>query len=47
MPDNDMGDERNITDKTFEDAAKAMDQTVEEAKRSTLALLKKVLGETE
>lgn len=46
MPDNDMGDSRNITDKTFEDAAKAMDQTVEEAKRYTLELLKKVLGQT-
>ena len=46
MPDNDMGDPKNITDKTFEDAAKAMDQSVEEAKRFTLELLKKELKET-
>ena len=45
LPDNDMGDPKNITDKTFEEAAKAMDQTVEEAKRNTLELLQKVLGE--
>ena len=45
MPDNDMGDPKNITDKTFEDAAKAMDQTVEEAKRNTLVLLRKELEE--
>jgi hypothetical protein len=47
MPDNDMGDPKNITDKTFEDAAKAMDQTVEEAKRNTLALLRKELEENQ
>jgi hypothetical protein len=45
MPDNDMGDPKNITDKTFEDAAKAMDQTAEEAKKNTLALLRKELEE--
>jgi hypothetical protein len=45
MPDNDMGDPKNITDKTFIEAAKAMDQTVEEAKKFTLELLKKQLGE--
>ena len=33
MTDNDMGDPKNITDKTFDDAAKAMDQTIEEAKK--------------
>jgi hypothetical protein len=45
MPDNDMGDPQNITDKTFEDSAKAMDQPVDEAKRNTLALLRKLLEE--
>jgi hypothetical protein len=45
MPDNDMGDPKNITDKTFEEAAKAMDQTVEEAKRYTLELLQKQMSE--
>ena len=45
MPDNDMGNPKNITDKTFEEAAKAMGQTVDEAKRFTLDLLQKQLGE--
>ena len=45
MPDDDMGHPENITKKTFEEAAKAEGQTVEEAKRNTLALLKKTLGE--
>ena len=44
MPDDDMGHPENITEKTFEEAAKAEGQTVEEAKRNTLALLKKQLG---
>jgi hypothetical protein len=47
MPDNSMGDPRNITNKTFEEAAKAAGETPEEAKKNTLALLKKVLKETE
>lgn len=46
MPDDDMGDPRNITNKTFEEAAKASNQSVEEAKRETLKLLKKTLGES-
>jgi hypothetical protein len=45
MPDNDMGDPKNITDKTFEEAARAMDQSIEEAKRNTLELLRKNLEE--
>ena len=45
MPDNDMGHPQNITDKTFEEAAKAEGQTVDEAKKNTLELLKKQLGE--
>jgi hypothetical protein len=43
MPDNDMGNPKNITNKTFEEAAKAMEQSVEEAKRFTLELLKSEL----
>ena len=45
MPDDDMGDPKNITNKTFEEAAKASGQTVEQAKKETLELLKKQLGE--
>lgn len=43
MPDNDMGDAKNLTNKTFEEAAKAAEQSVEEAKRNTLELLKSLL----
>ena len=39
MADNDMGEEKNITEKTFQDAAKAMGPSVEEAKTNTLELL--------
>ena len=39
-----MGHPDNITDETFVKAAKAMGQTVEEAKKETLDLLKKQLG---
>ena len=45
LPDDDMGHSQNITTKTFEEAAKAMGQTVEEAKKETLKLLKKQLGD--
>ena len=44
-PDDSMGDPRNITNKTFEEAAKAAEETPEEAKRNALKLLKKVLKE--
>jgi hypothetical protein len=47
MPDNDMGDPKNITNKTFEDASKAAGQSPEEAKRNTLELLLKTLAEKE
>lgn len=47
IPNDNLGDPRNITDKTFEDAAKAVTQSPEEAKRNTLALLKKILKEEE
>jgi hypothetical protein len=45
MPDSDMGDPRNITNRTFEEAAKAAGEKPEEAKKNALNLLKKVLGE--
>ena len=38
-----MGHPQNITNKTFEEAAKAMSQSGEEAKKNTLELLKKHL----
>jgi hypothetical protein len=45
IPNDNLGDPKNITNKTFEEAAKAAGQSVDEAKRNTLALLKKVLKE--
>jgi hypothetical protein len=45
MPDNEMGDPKNITNKTFEEAAKAAGQSPEEAKQNTLELLLKTLAE--
>lgn len=39
-PVDDMGDPKNITDKTFEEAAKASKKSQKEAKRNTLELLK-------
>ena len=33
MPNNDMGNPANITNKTFEEAAKAMKQSAEDAKK--------------
>jgi hypothetical protein len=46
LPDNDGGSAKNITDKTFVEAAKAAGQSVEDAKKNTLELLKKSLGES-
>ena len=43
MLDNDLGDPKNITTRTFEEAAKAAGETVEEAKRNVLEELKKQL----
>ena len=43
VPDYDMGNPKNITDKTFEEAAKAAGQSVEEAKKNVLKELKKQL----
>ena len=45
MPDNDMGNPDNITNKTFEEAAKASGQNAEEAKKNTLELLQKAYGQ--
>jgi hypothetical protein len=45
MPDNDMGNPQNITNKTFEEAAKAAGQNPEEAKKNTLDLLQKILSQ--
>jgi hypothetical protein len=45
MPDNDMGNPDNITNKTFEEAAKAAGQNAEEAKKNTLELLQKAFGQ--
>ena len=39
--DSDMGNPQNITNKTFEEAAKAAKQTSEEAKRKAYETLKK------
>ena len=41
LPDNDAGSAENITNKTFVEAAKAAGQSVEEAQKNTLELLKK------
>lgn len=45
MPKNDMGNPDNVTEETFEKAAKASGGSVEEAKKSTLEQLKKEVGE--
>lgn len=47
MPNNDMGNPKNITNKTFEEAAKAMEQSFKESKKNALELLEKVLGAKE
>jgi len=44
MPDNDMGNPKNITNKTFEEAAKAAGQNAQEAKKNALELLQKTLA---
>ena len=44
MPDNDMGNPKNITNKTFEEAARASGKSPEESKKNTLDLLEKALG---
>lgn len=44
MPNNDMNNPKNITNKTFEEAAKAMKQSVQESRENALELLEKVLA---
>jgi len=44
MPNNDMGNAKNITNKTIEEAAKAMGQPVKDAKQNAHELLGKVLA---
>jgi hypothetical protein len=44
MPDNDMGNPKNITNETFKEVAKAAGQSAEEAKKNTLKLLQKTVG---
>jgi hypothetical protein len=44
MPDNDMGNPKNITNKTFNEASKAAGQSAEKAKKNTLELLQKTVG---
>ena len=44
MPENDMGNPKNIANKTFEEAAKASGKKPEEAKKNTLNLLEKNMG---
>ena len=43
MPNNDMGNPRNITSRTFEEAAKAMNQSAKDAKKNAHQLLERVL----
>jgi hypothetical protein len=47
MPNNDMGNPKNITNKTFEEAAEAMGQSVKESKKNAQELLEKVLAAKE
>lgn len=45
MPEDDMGNKDNITEEDFQKAAQADGTSVEDAKKNTLKLLKKQLGE--
>ena len=45
MPEDEMGSAKNITDKTFAEAADAAGTSLEEAKKNTLETLKKELEE--
>jgi len=44
MPDNDMGDPKNITNKTFNEASKAAGQSAEKAKKTPRTFCKKRLA---
>lgn len=43
-PDDDHGNPKNITNKTFKEAAKASEQTIHDAKTKTKTLLSKALA---
>ena len=47
MPNNDMGNPRNITNKTFEEAANAAGQSPRDAKKNAQELVEKVLATKE
>ena len=47
MPNNDMGNPKNITNKNFQEAAEAMGQDAKEAKQNTQELIRKVLAAKE
>lgn len=47
MPDDDHGDPKNITNKTFEVAGEINDMPGEQAKKNTLELLEKQIGKKE
>jgi hypothetical protein len=47
MPNNDMGNPKNITTKTFEEAARAMGQSAKDGKKNAQELLEKVLAAKE
>ena len=47
MPNNDMGNPDNITNKTFEEAATAMGQNAKQGKQNARDLLEKVLESKE
>ena len=47
MPNNDMGNPKNITNKTFEEAAKASGQSKKDAETNARALIEKVLAAKE
>lgn len=44
IPATNMGNSKNITNKTFNEASQAAGQSAEEAKKNTLELLQKTLG---
>jgi len=46
MLDDDMGNPKNITNKTFEELGKQNGMSAEQAKKNTVESLKKATGET-
>ena len=46
-PGEDMGKDKNITTKTFEEAATAEGQSIDDAKKNVLELLRKEVGSNE